>query len=62
MKIIRIPTFWTAEQADTIYEFLGELRTAIWQEYHEDIQHLYDDMRDQTQEHTDNDFDDDIPF
>lgn len=62
MKIIRIPTFWTAEQADTIHEFLGELRAAVWQEYHEDIQQLYDDVREQAQEHTDNDFDDDITF
>ena len=44
------------------HEFLGELRAAVWQEYHEDIQHLYDEMRDQAQEHTDNDFDDDVKF
>jgi len=62
MKIIRIPTFWTAEQADTIHEFLGELQAAVWQEYHDDIQHLYDEMRDQDQEHSGNDFDDDVEF
>jgi len=62
MKIIRIPTFWTAEQADTIYEFLGELRTAVWQEYYEDIDQLYDEVRKQAQEHIDNDVDDDVEF
>jgi len=62
MKIIRIPTFWTAEQADTIHEFLGELRAAVWQAYHEDIQQLYDDMANHVQENTDKDFDDEIKF
>jgi len=62
MKIIRIPTFWTAEQADTIYEFLGELRTAVWHEYHEDIEPLYDEGRNQTLENTDIGLDDDVKF
>jgi len=46
MKILKIPTFWTADQADTIYEFLGELQAAVWQEYHKDIQRLYEKVRD----------------
>lgn len=46
MKILKIPTFWTAEQADTIHEFLGELQAAVWQEYHEDIQLMYEKIRD----------------
>jgi hypothetical protein len=62
MKIIRIPTYWTAEQADTIHEFLGELRAAVWQEYHEDIKQLYQDVHKQAQEHIDNDFDGDVKF
>lgn len=62
MKVIRIPTFWTAEQADTIHEFLGELRTAVWQAYHEDIQSMYDDIAAQAQENTNKDFDDEIKF
>jgi len=62
MKIIRIPTFWTAEQADTIYEFLGELRATVWQEYHEDIEPLYDEGRNQTLENTDIGLDDDVKF
>ncbi len=49
MKIIRIPTFWTAEQADTIHEFLGELRAAVWHEYHEDIQQLHDEVHEHEQ-------------
>jgi hypothetical protein len=62
MKIIRIPTFWTAEQANTIHEFLGELRAAVWQEYHEDIEQLYEDVLDQNRKHIGNDFDDDVKF
>ncbi len=62
MKIIRISTFWTPEQADTIHEFLGELRAAVWQEYHEDIQQLHNEVRDQAREHTDKDVDDDVTF
>jgi len=62
MKVIRIPTFWTAEQADTIHEFLGELRAAVWQEYQEDIQAMYDDIAAQARENADKNFDDDIKF
>jgi len=62
MKIIRIPTFWTAKQADTIHEFLGELRAAVWQEYHEEIEPLYDEGRNQTLENTDIGLDDDVKF
>ncbi len=62
MKIIRIPTFWTAEQADTIQEFLGELRAAVWQEYGEDIYKIYDDMATEAQQSIENDLDDDSTF
>ena len=63
MKVLNIPTFWTAAQADTIHEFLGELQAAVWQAYHEDIQRMYKDIRDdQTSTNVDRDFDDDIDF
>jgi len=63
MKILRIPTFWTAEQADTIHEFLGELQASVWLEYQDDIQRMYDEIRDdQIQAGTSLDFDDDIEF
>ncbi len=63
MKILNIPTFWTAEQAGTVYEFLGELQTTVWQAYREDIQRMHEEMRDdQASVKVDTDFDDDIDF
>jgi len=63
MKILRIPTFWTAEQADTIHEFLGELQAAVWQEYHEDIQRMYEEIKDnQTSMGEADDFYDEVDF
>jgi len=62
MKILRVPTFWTAEQADTIHEFLGELQAAVWQEYHEDILRMHEEVRDQVTESNADKFDDEIKF
>ena len=50
MKILRIPTFWTAEQADTIHEFLGELQAVIWQQYHEEILKMHEEIKIQSLE------------
>lgn len=47
MQILKIPTYWTAEQADSIYEFLGDLRAAIWEQYDGEIDQLYDELRKQ---------------
>ncbi len=47
MQILKIPTYWTAEQADCIYEFLGDLRAAIWEQYDGEIDRLYDELREQ---------------
>jgi len=46
MKILNILTFWTAKQAGTIHEFLGELEAAVWQAYHENIQQMHKTIRD----------------
>lgn len=59
MKILRIPTSWTTEQADTIQEFLGEIRAAVWQEYGKDIYKIYDDMAHKAQQSIDTDLDED---
>lgn len=37
MKTIKLVTHWSTEQADDIYQLLGELQSAIWQGYGEDI-------------------------
>jgi len=62
LKILRIPSYWTAEQADTIHEFLGELQAAVWQAYHADIQQMYDEIKTQSQTDSHDYFDDEIDF
>lgn len=37
MKILRIPTYWTPEEADCVYQLLDELRAAVWHSYGEEI-------------------------
>ncbi len=60
MKILKITTHWTAEEADCIYQ-LGELQSVIWQHYGDDIHHLYDLIQEAQAENDENYFDD-IPF
>ena len=37
MKIIRLTTYWTADQADTVVAFLDELRDMLWETYGDQI-------------------------
>lgn len=37
MKILKITTYWSAEEEESIYQLLDELKDAIWQSYGEDI-------------------------
>lgn len=63
MKILKIPTYWTAEEADSIYQCLGELRTMIWQAYGKDIQQWYAELHQQQTENEERgEFNDDLPF
>ena len=41
MKILKITTHWTTEEADCIYQLLDEFRCAIWESYGDDIELLY---------------------
>jgi len=41
MKILKITTHWTAEEADCVYQLLDEFRCAIWESYGNDIERLY---------------------
>ncbi len=41
MKILKLTTHWTAEEADCIYQLLDEFRGAIWESYGHDIELLY---------------------
>ena len=37
MKTLKITTYWTAEQADCIYQLLGDLRSVLWDHYGDKI-------------------------
>ena len=41
MKILKITTYWTPEEADCIFNLLGELQAMIWESYGDDITHMY---------------------
>jgi len=58
MKILKIPVYWTAEEADCIYQLLGDLKEEVWRLYGEEIRQLYAELHNDT----DTDFNDDVPF
>jgi hypothetical protein len=67
MKILKITTHWTPEQADTIYQFLYEFKEVIWQNYSEEIVQSYKNIHEEQQrgdnkQITPDDFDEEIPF
>ena len=37
MKLTRLTTYWTAEEADTVVAFLDELRDMLWETYGDQI-------------------------
>ena len=45
MKTLRITTHWTAEQADCVYQLLGELRSELWDQYGDEIVKMYESIR-----------------
>lgn len=49
MKILKITTHWTPEEADCVYQLLDDLKEAIWQSYGEDIVHLYQTIHEEQQ-------------
>ena len=53
MKTLRITTYWTAEQADCVYQLLGDLRSVLWDHYGDEITEMYDEIRVEQQEHAD---------
>lgn len=63
MKTLKITTFWTPDEADCVYEFLGELKAAIWQVYGQEIEQLYEARRqEQMAGGQRDDFDDELLF
>ena len=53
MKTLRITTYWTAEQADCIYQLLGDLRSVLWDHYGDEITELYEKARLEQEEFAD---------
>ncbi len=52
MKTLQITTHWTAEEADCIYQLLGDLRSALWEHYGDEIAEMYEAIRVEQQEHS----------
>ena len=65
MKVTRLTTYWTLDEAATVIDFLDTLRDALWETYGEQITQMhreaYDD-RIQDINQGELEFDDDIPF
>lgn len=62
MKILKITTYWSPEEADCIYQLLDELKEVIWAAYGEDILKMHQEIRDEKTEAQSEDFNDEIQF
>jgi hypothetical protein len=62
MKILKITTYWSAEEADCIYQLLDELKEAVWAAYGEEILKMHQEIRDEKAEAQCEDFNDEIQF
>lgn len=63
MRIVKIQTYWTPEEADCIYRFLNECKEAVWQSYGDDIIKMHQSIHNEQQTcDAQSDFDDELPF
>ena len=67
MKKVQIPTNWTPEQADSVYQFIQDIKDSIWRTYNTELQSHYrktNGISIKNEETTGeyDDFDDNIPF
>jgi len=63
MKILKITTHWSAEEADCVYQLFDAFKEAIWQSYGEEILQLYETMQiEQRTSEEHEDFNDEMPF
>ena len=65
MKVTRLTTYWTLDEAATAIDFLDRLRDALWETYGEQITTMHREAYDNRNQHIDQcelGFDDDIPF
>jgi hypothetical protein len=50
VKILKITTHWTPEEADCIYQLLDDFKQVLWQCYGEDIVQMHKTVHAQQQE------------
>ncbi len=65
MKVTRLTTYWTVDEAATVIDGLDRLRDALWETYGNQITQLYREAYDdrfQDPNQCELEFDDDIPF
>lgn len=65
MKVTRLTTYWTPDEAATVIDFLDSLREALWETYGEQITKMYQEEHELHRQHNnpcEPGFDDDIPF
>jgi len=63
MKVVKITTHWTPQEAHCVYELLDELKSAVWDSYGSDIIAMFDDLQTEQKQLKENtEFDDEIGF
>ena len=66
MRKILLTTYYSPEEAQTIYRFLDDFRETLWVNYHEEIMQATksteDDQINDSDEQVHPDFFDDVPF
>jgi hypothetical protein len=63
MRVLKITTHWTPEEADCIYQFLDDFKEVLWQSYGENIVQMHKTIHDEQQAgNEESTFNDEIPF
>jgi len=64
MRTLHITTYWTVEEADTVYQLLDNFKDAIWQSYGEELVQMHKAIYDEQQARNEETFfvDDEVPF
>jgi len=65
MKVTRLTTYWSPDEAATVIDFLDRLRDALWETYGEQITRMHQEEYEQRTQGSNScppGFDDDIPF
>ncbi len=63
MRILKITTHWTPEEADCIYQFLDDFKEVLWHSYGEDLVQMHKTIHDAQQAgNEDRSIDDELLF